>query len=291
MKKLCLLFLFLSLILVFPITVSANMAAPSDSDLATTITFEKNDDIIVTSEVIDIRLNGKMANINVLYHMKNTKDYDVTTKSMFISPSIEGSDTTVTANGKELSYEAKDYYATYDDIGINDWQYVILSNDNPYNTWINVQTITFNISFKSLEEFDVVVNYNYKLGGRPERNDDLKYGTIDYYLTPASMWKSFNDLTINLYLDSDMPVLEYSNLDFTKVSKRHYQYKSNELPQENLKIEIDQNGWQEFWAGFKNPYNYIYLIFIAPIAIIVALVALVVVIIIVKHKKAKKYNN
>ncbi len=281
MKKIWIVILLIMLIGLFIVPVSANMAAPKPNDLATNISFEKNDDLIVTSEVLDIHFKGEYADINATYSMKNTKDYTVKTDSMFISPSIDGNDTLVYANDVKLSYISEEYYATNEDISINDWQYIILVKDNPY-LGIKIQTITFTLTFKPLEEYDVSVNYSYRLGGRASRIDNLKYGTLEYYLAPASMWKSFNNLTINLYLDSDMPVLEQSNIDFTKVGKRHYQYQSNEMPKENLKIKIGQNDWQKFLSSFKNPYQYLFLIFIISIIIIFFLTASIIVSIIRK---------
>ena len=52
--------------------VYANMAAPRESDIGSSITFEKNETIAVLSEVLDITVKGSKADIVATYHMKNT---------------------------------------------------------------------------------------------------------------------------------------------------------------------------------------------------------------------------
>lgn len=86
------------------------------------------------------------------------------------------------------------------------------------------------------------------------------------------MWKDFSDLTIRLYLDQDMPVLVDSSLPFEKVGKREYVYTSDTLPEENLEISIDENGFQNFIGTLKSPYFQMGLLYFSPIIIIVVAV-------------------
>ncbi|HCA29670.1 MAG TPA: hypothetical protein DEP23_08960 [Ruminococcaceae bacterium] len=51
------------------------------------------------------------------------------------------------------------------------------------------------------------------------------------------MWKDFSNLTINLYLDEDMPIIKSSNLEFEKVDTRTYQYVSDMLPVKNTRAK------------------------------------------------------
>ena len=288
MKKIYFTILLIILILCFPLNISANMAAPDSNDLATQITFQKNDDLVVTSEIIDIHFKETIANIDVKYKMKNINNSQVTTPSMFISPNIDGEAITIYANDKKLDYTAKEYYASYEYLNTNDWQYVILEPEHSNSLEVSVNTITFNLNFEPLEEYEVRVNYNYRLGGRANRDDDLKYATLEYFLTPAAMWKDFKNLEINLYLDESLPKLDYSSLKFENLGDRHYQYKANELPTENLNITLNQSGWQEFWSSFKNPYNYFYLIFYLPIILLAIIIIAIGVIIYKKRKKTTK---
>ncbi len=71
----------------------------------------------------------------------------------------------------------------------------------------------------------------------PDYNFDAKRGTIEYYLGSAVMWKDFSNLTINLYLDEDMPIIKSSNLEFEKVDTRTYQYVSDMLPVKNTRAK------------------------------------------------------
>ena len=292
MKKISIIFtLILVLILSVPQLIFANMVAPDDPDIGSTITFEKNDTISVLSEVLDITVSGSQAHIVATYRMKNTSDKSITTKSMFLSPNIENSDVKVLVNNNDASFTVESYALYYDtEIQTDDWQYAVLTEDeDAYNDGEQtVDSITFEMAFAPNEEYDVVVSYDYRLGGYPNSNSDIKEGEIDYYLKPAAMWKDFSSLTINLYLDKDMPIVKSSNLAFEGIDTRTYRYTSDTLPDENLKIFIDENGWQNFWSSFRNPYFWMAAIMIIPLILFGLLVIIFIVRRIRKKRKASQ---
>ena len=78
--------LALTLLLLPPLPGSANMAAPADPDIASSITFERNDALAVTEEVLDIRVTGSTAEITATYSMVNSTDQPVSTPVMFLAP-------------------------------------------------------------------------------------------------------------------------------------------------------------------------------------------------------------
>ena len=163
MKKL--LIIFSIIILLFnSLPVKANMAAPLIDDIATSVSFEKSNDIDVKSEILDINILDTLADITVTYNMKNIRDEDINTASMFISPNIEGENVSIKINDLEIeSLKETYYYYSYDDLAINEWQYLILE-DESYNEYYNqVQTLTFNIEFSPLEEKEIIINYKYRL--------------------------------------------------------------------------------------------------------------------------------
>lgn len=282
------------ILLFFSFPVLANMAAPKDPDVGSTITFEKNDSITVTYEVLDIEVIGAKANIKASYHMKNTTNEAVTTKSMFLSPNISEDSFSVTIDGKNVFYTSQTYKIGYEsEIATDDWMYIILKEDNEYNT-STVDTVLFELSFAPNAEHDVVVIYEYALGGYPDYDYDAKRGEILYYLKPAALWKDFEGLEINLILDKDMPVLKSSSVKFEKTGDRTFKYTSNELPNQDLTISIDQNGWQEFITQFKSPYIGMNLLLLIPIFIFIILAFIAVIIIAkkaVQKNKKKKENN
>ena len=227
-------FLLIStLSLLFIGSVSCNMAAPKPTDIATSITFEKNNDISVSSEHISITIDDQVAHINAAYTMKNTKNEEITTPSMFISPNIENLSAEVSFNEIDLDYVKETYYATYDsELSENNWEFVILDAKNETNGYfdLSLDTIKFDLKFNPNEEAIVNVAYDYRLGGRPERNDDYKYAELDYYIKPIGLWKDFDNLTIDLYLDDNLPIIKESNYEFNHVKDNHYQCVLNELP-------------------------------------------------------------
>lgn len=268
----------LLLLLVLPQWVFANMAAPEIPDVGSAVTFEKNDTIAVLSETLNITVRGSSAHIEATYTMKNTSDAEITTPSMFLSPNIESAGTSVTVNGKTTAYTHESYALYYDcQVETDDWQYIVADSETAYSPENRtVDAITFEMTFAPLQQYDVTVSYTYVLGGRPNLNSDQKYGEIEYLLTPAAMWKDFGQLTINVCLDDELPVLKESNLAFRQTDKRTYVYTSDSLPDENLYIRIDQNNWQEFTGLFHNPY------FIATaVAVLVVLLAVAVVLIVI----------
>lgn len=57
--------LALTLLLLPPLPTSANMGPPADPDVGSSITFERNDALAVTEEVLDIRVTGSTAEITL----------------------------------------------------------------------------------------------------------------------------------------------------------------------------------------------------------------------------------
>ncbi len=289
MKKLRILTALL-LLLTLAQMVSANMAAPTYADIGTAVTLAKNDTIAVLSEVLDITVHGPTANITATYRMQNTTDEPVSTPSMFLSPRIEKSGTQVTANGKELPFTTETWHLEYDStVSSQDWQYVIL-NPSPREESTDWQsacdTVTFTLDFAPGEAYDVTVSYTYAMGGYPDYDFNVKYGTIEYYLTPAAMWKDFGNLTIHLTLDEDMPKLVESSLPFEKVGERTYRYTSSTLPAEDLYIKIDENWIQNIASTLRSPYLKMNILMLAPLWL--PILGVIVVIIVVVGKKVRK---
>jgi len=292
MKKISLFFMFvLVLALSFPQIAYANMAAPKESDIGSSITFEKNDTISVLSEVLNITVNGSQADIVATYKMKNTANENISTQSMFLSPNIENSDVKVEINGKNSSFIVQSYTLSYDTkVKTNGWQYAVLTDNETAsgNEEQTVDSINFDMDFAPNEEYEVIVSYHYRLGGYPDYDDNAKNGEIQYYLAPASIWKDFSGLTINLYLDEDMPIIKSSNLEFKKASTRTYQYVSDTLPEGNLEIVIDENWYQNIFSTIRNPYLLMIVKMLSPF-ILIGLV--IIVFIIWRARKRKKQTG
>lgn len=277
MKRLSLLliWIFLMPFLLFP--ARANMAAPQKENVGSSITFEKNQQLAVLSQVLDIQVQGSQAAITACYTMKNTTQEEVTTETMFLSPNVEESGTQVTVGGQEVPFSVERYGIDYDTrIATQDWRYAVLSPGDGETgaPGEQVDSITFEMTFQPEEQLDVIVSYRYRLGGYPDLDFNAKYGRIHYYLAPAAMWKDFGNLTIHLQLDETMPVLKESNLDFEKVGKREYQYSSPTLPEGNLEITIDENWFQTIFSTLRNPYLPMMLMMFSPLLLILLLAVL-----------------
>ncbi len=283
MKKIIksILMIILCINLFIPKIVFANMSAPIKSDIGSVITFEKNEEISVISEVLDIKVNGAEADIVATYKMRNNTNKSISTPSMFLSPNIKNSGLKVLVDNEEVNYEVDSYALNHSlEVRANDWKYNILVDEQSegIKKEKTVEGINFEMDFEPNEEYEVVVSYKYELGGYPEYDFNVKYGEIEYYLTPAAMWKDFSNLTINLYLDEDMPVITESNLKFKEIDKRTYQYVSDKLPEEDLRITIDETWWQNIGSTLRSPYllNMVVMLLI-PISIIVLFVVGVII--------------
>lgn len=278
--------LALTLLLLLPLPASANMAAPADPDVGSSITFERNDALAVTEEVLDIRVTGSTAEITATYSMVNSTDQPVSTPVMFLAPNTGDGGVEVMADGASVPCSTDQYVLNYPTrVRTEDWRYVVLTNsDTADGDGQKVDGISFQLDFGPGEACQVSVSYPYRLGGYPDYNYNVKCGEIQYYLAPAAMWRDFQDLTINLYLDRDMPVLADSNLDFEKVGTRTYQYRSDTLPEGNLEIRVDQNRFQEAVGTLRSPYLILYLIFFVPILLVIA-AAIVAVVLLVRKKR------
>lgn len=281
----------LALLLLQPMPVSANMAAPKDPDVGTSIIFQQNDALTVTEEVLDITVTGSTADITAAYSMRNLTTEPVSTPVMFLAPNTGDGSVEVTVNGEAVPFSMDTYTLTYyQDLETEDWRYAMLhygSNHSPNGE--ELVGISFQLDFEPEEAGEIVVSYPYRLGGYPDYSWDVKRGEILYYLAPAALWEDVQSLTINLYLDSDMPVVTQSSVPFEKVGSRTYQYRSDSLPEGNLEIEIDQNQFQEALSVLRNPYMLAFAAFLAPP--ILGIIAVIVVVRIIMKKVRKSNEN
>ena len=253
-----------------------NMAAPAEPDVGTAITLEQNETLAVKSEMLDIVIEGSTAQITATYQMENQSDEAVKTRSMFLSPNVEEAGVQVVADGQLLACETECYALSYNtQIGVEEWRYAVLTDvgESPQVGKPMVEAILFDLKFEPRETYDVIVSYRYRLGGYPEYDFNVKCGELHYYLTPAAMWNDFEDLTINLTLGKDMPVLESSSLEFEKVGKRSYRYYSDALPKEDLRITVDENWLQNLFSTLRSPYLHMMIRTAAPFILIMVLVA------------------
>ena len=208
--------------------------------------------------------------------MENQCDEAVKTRSMFLSPNVEEAGVQVVADGQLLACETECYALSYNtQIGVEEWRYAVLTDvgESPQVGKPMVEAILFDLKFEPRETYDVIVSYRYRLGGYPEYDFNVKCGELHYYLTPAAMWNDFEDLTINLTLGKDMPVLESSSLKFEKVGKRSYRYYSDALPKEDLQITVDENWLQNLFSTLRSPYLHMMIRTAAPFILIMVLVA------------------
>ncbi|MDO5558294.1 MAG: hypothetical protein Q4F95_01715 [Oscillospiraceae bacterium] len=295
MKKISLIMTMVFVIIMcFPLNVYANMAAPRNAEIGSSVTLENNNDISVLSEQLDIKVIGSQADIVAAYKMKNTTDKSIYTPSMFLSPNIQKSGVKVTINGNDTHFTNESYTLYYTTkVKTKGWQYAVLNPEDiqGHTDSDTVDAVNFEMKFAPDEECDVVVSYTYQLGGYPDYKSDAKRGEIRYFLKPAAMWKDFSDLTINLYLDEDMPVIKSSNLDFKKLSERTYQYRSDTLPGKDMQIVIDENWRQNIRSTLRSPYMFNKLLQYTPFILIGAAIVFIIFRRIIKYIKRKKHRQ
>lgn len=280
----------LALLLLQPMTASANMAAPENPDVGSSITFQRNDVLAVTGEVLDITVTGSTAEITAAYSMVNVTNESISTPVMFLAPNTGDGSVEVMVDGKSIPFSIGEYILDYSiKADPQEWRYAVLSSGTDADPQgERVDGISFQLDFGPGQASEVTVSYPYRLGGYPDYDWNVKRGEIDYYLAPAAMWQDFQSLTINLYLDSDMPVVKESSVPFEKVGSRTYQYRSDSLPKGNLEIEIDQNKFQEALSTLLNPYLLAFAAFLAPPILVVIAVIVGIKIIVKKAGKSKK---
>ena len=284
-----LLFLVLCGVLLGSQAVYANMAAPDDPDVGSSITFQKNDALSVTSEVLDIEVHGATADITAIYTMENTTGEAVSTPVMFLSPKVEEGGTTVTADGEALAFTVERYVLRYNTtVQTEDWRYAVLSEAEAEEGQ-TVDSVSFTMDFAPRETREIAVSYTYRLGGYPDYDFDVKDGRIEYYLAPAALWKDFQDLTINLYLDEGMPVIRDSSVEFEEVGTRIYQYVSHTLPEGNLIITIDESRFQEIFSSLRSPYLWMGVMMFLPV--LVPLLLIILAVVIWRVRKKRKANK
>lgn len=292
MKKLRLFIIFLLAFCLSP-AAYANMAPAKTPDIASSITFERNDAIAVLSEVLDITVKSPMASIVAAYRMKNTENESISVRSMFLSPNIERSGVKVKINSSDAPFTFERYSLYDSEIGTDDWKYVLLSPSQPEkDDERTIDAVNFTMDFEPYEEYEVIVSYEYCLGGFAL--NDI-YGEIEYYLSPASLWKDFSGLTVNLHLEKGMPSITSSTLEFKKIGARTYQYVSDTLPEANLKIVISESWFQNIIRELRIPYRFLNLfilfLYISPYLLLAFAILYPTFLIVRKARRAKRIRR
>lgn len=103
----------LALLLLQPMPVFANMAAPKDPDVGSSITFERNDALAVTEEVLDIKVTGSTADITAAYSMTNVTNETVSTPVMFLAPNTGDGSVEVIVDGEAVPFSMDTYTLSY----------------------------------------------------------------------------------------------------------------------------------------------------------------------------------
>ena len=80
------------------------MAAPEKPDVGSAITFQRNDALAVTEEVLDIKVTGSTADITATYSMVNVTQEPVSTPVMFLAPNTGDGHVEVTVDGEPLPF-------------------------------------------------------------------------------------------------------------------------------------------------------------------------------------------
>ena len=240
---------------IIPTVAYANSAMPIQNSQGTGIVFELNDEIAVKSEVLDIEIIDEMAKITAIYNMINLTDKEISVESMFIAPYFaeESYGFVVEIDDEKVDYESK-IFGEYSEFEIdeNNWQYVIENSDIGSKYDNGIQTVKYNMNFEPNDEIEVMVSYDYIMSQDTASSDNM-YKLL-YYLTPANYWSDFTDLTINLTVDSDMPKIESSSVEFEKVGKNEYQYKADALPNDELEITVERRWYGYVWSVLTDGY-------------------------------------
>jgi len=155
---------------------------------------------------------------------------------------------------------------------------VLLANDNYFrsddiysffsisNTII---TLLYEVEFKPSQVREIVVNYPI-LGAMNREKTSSEIYKFNYLFNPAENWKSFKDLTVDVYTSDEYPYLVESNHIFSKIEENHYQFKTETLPDKDLEFKLyDQSEVDRKKFRF-NPYN---LLMIIPIIMLIIFIA------------------
>ncbi len=291
-KRILSIFLLITLILtlLIPSTAFANMAAPTDTDVASVLTFEKTKEVEVLSEVINFVVDDKLCHISATYTMKNKTDSDFSTKSMFISPNINGESGKVTIDKVSIATQKESFNLMHNtSVNASDWRFEVIEGESLSHNEFVIDAITFEIDFAPHEEKEITVSYDYNLGGYPTYSKaSSRYGKIQYFLSPANNWDNFSNLTINVHTNKMLPQIDETNIKFEKIAKNHYQFKSEEIPVDTLEIILRPNGIVAFFSMLSSPY---FLIMLIPFAIIAILIAIPIIIIVHIRKRKKRLDK
>lgn len=169
---------------------------------------------------------------------------------------------------KSVSPEEAEYYWDY----YGDAEKHILDPDSKeehvYLSW-GVKLLLFDITLEPGTTHELMVNFP-QIATRERTTFSVDYSFL-YYLEPASYWKSFNDLTIEVLVPRGYK-LHSSNLELTNVdSNRDYtlwQGQFPNLPEENLLFSVRPRFPKSLSYGSFLNNLFLYIVFLGCILII-----------------------
>ena len=292
-KKISIILLMIAIILstFTPSVAYADINEPIENSVSSTITLEHYTDLSITNEILNVDMNGSIADINIEYTLKNNTDKDCSSQAMFLAPNVEnGKVTTITVDGTNLDYETESYFNTQ--VSLSDgWKYGTTDNDNNGDVQENI--LSFNLDFKASEEITVIISFQSQLGGFPNNEEYPIYGHFSHWW--VGDLQKLHPITINVNVDETLPIMETSNIEFEKIDDLTYQHKSDSLTFSHFHPTFNPylTNWEKFVINYKYHYKDLYILFFGiPILITIIILAIIFINIrLVKKSKLKKLQE
>ena len=269
----------ISILIILPISVYANSAAPYQLPDQSAIYFDSETGIKLDHETINVIVDSDLieTHYHVAYQFSNTLDDDINVSIWFITNSYKKSFFEVRIDGVHLETESKSLNA--DSIG--NWstdvkpKFVTPKNalpiDEGYNSYhnynnIDIEVEEFILSIKSKDSANVIVEYTSENGYF--RDDDYfsNLKTQIYYLSPASFYEG--DASVDIQIEMPPSTLIGSNIEFDEVSDNIYMIKNYTIGEENLYLTFLDKDDLFFGTNSRMQYYKYLSIFLGILAIL-----------------------
>lgn len=136
------------------------------------------------------------------------------------------------------------------------------------------------------DDFENIVSVTYETEGRRHNRYNPPIYEYEYFLLPASLYRSFSDLTVKIYPNATEKYLIGSNMEFVE-EEGYYVSFSEELPEENLTFQISRSESPSKSSNWFLGFAMITL-FIGAALLPASVIVLVVVVIVVTRKRKRR---
>lgn len=248
--------MFVMNILIIPVLVFGNAAAPIMDPVDQSLIFNENTGISLVEETVNFKFKNRdfsKARVEIEYKLKNLTDQEQKLDILFITPNIADADFNAGINGLEAAgiVVNKDIQLPKN-WGTGKRKQIIdpiskmpldKSPSNYYRQHDLINGTTIPITFKPNETLNLYIKYNSESGFyRYQQVINTIYSQL-YYLTPAKFWEGECKVNLKIDFTNTGKIELYSNIPMQRVDNYTYSATLDRIPDKEWSFSfVDKKG-------------------------------------------------